>query len=71
MPARWWYEWIGSWDPYITLAEVQANTPLGRSWQEGDPALWDYDPADHDLHDGSWPDFHLTSESVLSLSTKA
>jgi hypothetical protein len=30
---------------------------------EGSPAFWEYDLADHDLHDGSWPDFHLTPAS--------
>jgi hypothetical protein len=57
----------GSWDPYITLADVQANTLWEDHGQEGDPALWDYDPSEHDLHDGSWPDFHLTSESILAI----
>ena len=57
----------GSWDPYITLADVQANTLWEDHGQEGDPALWDYDPSEHDLHDGSWPDFHLASESILSI----
>jgi len=31
---------------------------------EGDPAFWDYDLADHTLHDGSWHDFHLTAASA-------
>jgi hypothetical protein len=57
----------GSWDPYITLADVQANTLWEDHGQEGDPALWDYDASEHDLHDGSWPDFHLTAESILAI----
>jgi hypothetical protein len=56
-----------SWDPYITLAELQASTPWEDHAQEGDPELWDYNPADHDLHDDSWPDFHLTSSSALAI----
>jgi hypothetical protein len=56
-----------SWDPYITLAEVQAATPWEEHGVEGDPHLWDYNPSDHDLHDGSWPDFHLTSASTLAI----
>ncbi len=56
-----------SWDPYITLAEVQANTLWEDHGQEGDPALSNYDPADHDIHDGSWPDFHLTCDSILAI----
>ncbi|MBN1888806.1 MAG: right-handed parallel beta-helix repeat-containing protein [Thermoflexales bacterium] len=57
----------GSWDPYQTLAEVQANTPWEDHGLAGDPAWWAYDPADHDMHDGSWPDFHLTSASVNAI----
>jgi hypothetical protein len=54
----------GSWNPYITLAEAQAATPWEDHGLEDDPAFWDYDLADHDLHDNSWPDFHLTSASA-------
>ena len=68
------YENGGMWKPgahisydgssyhyYQTLAEVQANTPWEIHGVAGDPSFWDYDPDDHDLHDGSWPDFHLTA----------
>jgi hypothetical protein len=54
----------GSWDPYQTLAEVQANTPWEDHGVAGDPAFWNYNSTDHDLHDGSWPDFHLTAASA-------
>lgn len=54
----------GSWDPYITLTEAQAATPWEDHGLEGDPAFWDYDLADHTLHDGSWPDFHLIAGST-------
>jgi hypothetical protein len=71
------YEDGGSWKPgamvvyrgadpnkyYPTLADIQANTPWETHGVAGDPSFWDYDPDDHDLHDGSWPDFHLTAES--------
>lgn len=53
----------GPYDPYPTLTEVQANTPWEDHSLEGDPAFWSYDPKDHELHDGSWPDFHLTTAS--------
>jgi hypothetical protein len=53
----------GSWDPYITLAEVQAATPWEDHGLEGDPAFWNYDLNDHTLHDNSWPDFHLIGGS--------
>ncbi len=54
----------GSWDPYITLAEVQASTPWEDHGLEGTPAFWDYDLTDHALHDNSWPDFHPGPEST-------
>lgn len=54
----------GAWEPYITLAEAQAATPWEDHGIAGDPAFWDYNPSDHDLHDGSWPDFHLTTASA-------
>jgi len=54
----------GSWDPYETLTEVQAATPWEDHGVDGDPAFWDYDLNDHDIHDGSWADFHLTTASA-------
>ena len=33
----------------------------------GDPVFWDYDPADHNLFDASWPDFHLTAASAQAI----
>jgi hypothetical protein len=56
-----------SWEPQQTLADVQANTPWEDHGVAGDPAFWDYDPADHAMHDGSWPDFHLTSGSANAI----
>jgi hypothetical protein len=49
---------------YQTLADIQANTPWESHGVEGDPGFWDYDPGDHDLEDGSWPDFHIPPASV-------
>ncbi len=57
----------GSWNPYETLAEAQAATPWEDHGLEGVPAFYDYDVDDHDLHDGSWPDFHLTSASTAAI----
>jgi hypothetical protein len=48
---------------YLTLAGIQANTAWESHGMEGDPPFRDYDPADHNLHDGSWPDWHLTAAS--------
>jgi len=71
------YENGGMWQPgamavyrvsdpdeyYPTLADIQ-NTIWESHGVAGDPGFWDYDPSDHDLHDGSRPDFHLTSAST-------
>jgi hypothetical protein len=56
-----------SWNPYQTLAEVQVNTPWEDHGVAGDPAFWNYSLSDHDLHDGSWPDLHLTAVSVNAI----
>ncbi|MFP4345221.1 MAG: hypothetical protein ACLFU8_11055 [Anaerolineales bacterium] len=54
---------------YPTLADIQDH-PAG--WEAhgraGDPQFRQYDPHDHDLHDGSWPDFHLTPASETALN---
>jgi hypothetical protein len=50
---------------YQTLAEIQAQTPWEDHGLAGDPLFWSYDPADHNLFDGSWPDFHPTAGSHL------
>ncbi len=57
----------GSWNPYETLTQTQAATPWEDHGLEGDPAFYDYDSADHNLHDGSRPDFHLTSVSAAAI----
>ncbi len=57
----------GSWTPYQTLAEVHANTSWEDLGVEGDPAFLEYNPADHDIHDGSWPNFHLTGVSTNAI----
>ena len=60
--------WEGdSYKPYPSLVEAQANTPWEQHGLEGDPAFWSYDVEDHDLYDGSWPDFHLTEASVNAI----
>lgn len=60
-----------TWTPYPTLTEVQANTIWEDHGVEGDPVLWSYNANDHDLWDGSWPDFHLTSSSTTALDRGA
>ena len=72
------YEAGGIWQPgdmaiyraneyYQTLAAIKANTPWEDHGVEGDPSFGDYTFTDHNLTDGSWPDFHLTSASVNAL----
>ena len=52
---------------YPALADIQANTPWEAHGVEGDSRFWDYDADDHDLFDGSWPDFHLSADSENAL----
>jgi len=51
---------------YQTLSDIRRAPDLP-PWEtdgvEGDPAFAAYDLDDHDPYDGSWPDFHLTSDS--------
>jgi hypothetical protein len=49
------------------LADIQANTPWEEHGVAGTPAFQDYDLADHNLHDDSWPDFHLTAASTNAI----
>jgi hypothetical protein len=44
---------------YQTLAQIQSNTDWEDHGIERVVGFSDYDPADHDLDDGSWPDLHL------------
>lgn len=50
-----------------TLDAIQAHTPWEDHGVAGDPRFWNYSFADHDLFDGSWPDFYLTSASASAL----
>jgi hypothetical protein len=52
---------------FHTLSEIRDGTPWEDHGWEGDPAFVDYDPADHDRYDGSWPDFHITTTSTNAL----
>jgi hypothetical protein len=52
---------------YPSLADIQANTAWESHGVEGPPRFRDYDPFDHDLDDGSWPDFHLTASSTNAI----
>ncbi|MDH4207413.1 MAG: right-handed parallel beta-helix repeat-containing protein, partial [Anaerolineae bacterium] len=54
-------------DYFQTLAQIRANTEWETHGVEGNPLFWDYHVNDHDLFDGSWPDFHLTSASAKAL----
>jgi hypothetical protein len=52
---------------YPGLADIQAHTAWESHGVEGPPRFQDYDPLDHDLHDGSWPDFRLTASSTNAI----
>jgi hypothetical protein len=55
------------YNPIPTLAELQANTVWEDHGVTGDPAFSSYNVSDHDLHDGSTADFHLTSGSTNAM----
>ena len=51
-------------DYFNNLAAIQSGTQWETNGKEGDPGFVDYDLEDHDLHDGSWPDFRITTDST-------
>ncbi len=53
----------GTWKAHETLADVQAATPWEGHGLATDPLLVSYAADDHDLYDGSWPDFRLREGS--------
>jgi hypothetical protein len=48
---------------YKTLLDIQAKTPWEQHGVDGKPDFRLYDADDHDLHNESWPDFHVTPAS--------
>jgi hypothetical protein len=52
-----------AFEAYPTLAEIQSETSWEAHGVEGDAGFVQYDLSDHDLYDGSWPDFHIGSGS--------
>lgn len=55
------------YDHYQTLPAIQANTQWEAHGVEGDPGFLAYNLADHNLFDGSRPDFHITAASNNAL----
>jgi hypothetical protein len=53
-----------SYLPYETITDIQSNTPWEEHGLEGDPAFLSYDKNDHELHDGSWPNFDISKSSM-------
>ncbi len=51
-------------DYFEDLSGIQSDTPWESNGVEGDPGFVAYDLDDHDLLDGSWPDFHITTDSL-------
>ena len=56
---------------FQSLSDIQNNTLWESNGVEGDPGFRDYDLDDHDLFDGSWPDFNISAAStnVVDLGT--
>ncbi len=52
---------------FHNLSEIRSGTPWEAHGVEGDPAFVQYDPADHNPFDNSWPNFHLTSASTNAI----
>jgi hypothetical protein len=64
-------QWSAANQYYRTLADIQSHTSWEAHGEAGDPRFWQYDPNDHDLHDGSRPDFHLTAASTNAIDKGA
>jgi len=54
---------------YPTTAEAKATSPWEANGLDGDPKFKLYVVSDHEAHDGSTPDFHLTADSTLTFGT--
>ncbi len=54
----------GSQEFHQTVAEIRTNTVFESSGQDAAAGFVDYDEADHDPFDGSWPDFRLAIGSA-------
>lgn len=52
---------------YLTQADIQANSEWENNGVDGNPAFRNYDITDHDLHDGSWADFHIKGDSFNTI----
>ena len=52
---------------YQTLDVMRQNTSFEDSGVSGNPNLVSYDGSDHNMYDGSWPDFHLTASSTNAI----
>ena len=50
---------------FQSVGQIRAATPWEDQGHSADPRFVDYDWDDHDMDDGSWPDFRLRRESVL------
>ena len=52
-----------TYETYQTLADIQSKTLWEVHGLDGDAGFLQYDPHDHNLYDGSWPDFHVSAAS--------
>lgn len=53
------------------VEEIRANTPWEDHGLSADPHFLDYNWEDHDMDDGSWPDFGLRPDSVWKSHPRA
>jgi len=62
-----------SYETYQTLADIQAKTSWEAHGLDGDAGFLQYDLYDHNLYDGSWPDFHVSaaSSNVIDRGTES
>jgi hypothetical protein len=60
-----------TYESYQTLTDIQSKTSWELHGLEGDAGFLQYDLYDHNLHDGSWPDFQIgaTSSNLIDRGT--
>jgi len=52
---------------FQTIEEIQSGTGWENSGLEGDPLFMNYDLADLNYFDGSWPDFQISDEASMAI----
>lgn len=62
-----------TYEIYQTPIDIASKTPWEAHGLEGDTGFIKYDSLDHNLYDGSWPDFHIQAASgnVINRGTES